>query len=69
MELEKELKRFADKARIPVSRLIRTILNDALAMAEIASENVERELRSGAARLAHGRNVLRRKIKKRMSSR
>jgi hypothetical protein len=69
VELEKELKRFADKMRIPVSNLIRTILEDALSMAETASENVERELRTGAARLAHGRNVLRRKIKGRILSR
>ncbi len=61
--LERELKRFAEKMRVPVSNLIRTILEDALAMAETATENVERELRSGAATLARGRKVLRRKLK------
>ena len=67
--LEKELKRFADKMRVPVSNLIRTILEDALSIAETAKKNVKRELRTGAARLAQGRNVLRRKIKGRISSR
>jgi hypothetical protein len=61
--LEKELKRFADKMRMPVSNLIRSILEDALAMAETATENVRRELRSGAATLARGRKALRRKLK------
>jgi len=67
--LEKELKRFADKMRVPVSNLIRTILEDALSLAETAGKNVKRELRSGAARLAQGRKVLQRKIKRQISSR
>ena len=61
--LERELKRFADKMRMPVSNLIRSILEDALAMAETATANVRRELRSGAATLARGRKALRRKLK------
>ena len=57
--LEAELKRFAEELRIPVSNLIRTILEDALAAADQAGERVERGLRAGAARLAHGRDSLR----------
>jgi hypothetical protein len=60
--LEEELKRFADDLRVPVSNLIRTILEDALTAADQAGERVERELRAGAARLAHGRESLRRKL-------
>jgi predicted transcriptional regulator len=67
--LEKELKRIADKMRMPVSNLIRSILEDALAMAETATNKVERELRSGAATLARGRKALRRKLKAGMSIR
>jgi hypothetical protein len=67
--LERQLKRFAERMRVPVSNLIRNILEDALAVAETASANVERELRSGAARLAEGRKALRRKLRARTSSR
>jgi len=67
--LERELKRFADKMRMPVSNLIRSILEDALAMAQTATVNVQRELRSGAATLARGRKALRRKLKAGVSAR
>jgi hypothetical protein len=60
--LEEELKRFAEDLRVPVSNLIRTILEDALAAADQAGERVERGLRAGAARLAHGRDNLRRTL-------
>lgn len=60
--LEEELKRFAEELRIPVSNLIRTILEDALAAADQAGERVERGLRDGAARLADGREHLRRRL-------
>ena len=60
--LEEELKRFADDLRVPVSNLIRTILEDALAAADQAGERVEAGLRAGAARLAHGRDNLRRTL-------
>ena len=65
--LEAELKRFAEELRIPVSNLIRTILEDALAAADHAGERVEQELRAGAARLAHGRDRLRRTLVGRLS--
>ena len=66
--LEEELKRFADDLRVPVSNLIRTILEDALTAADQAGERVERELRAGAARLAHGRESLRRTLTGRLRS-
>jgi hypothetical protein len=67
--LEEELTRFADSLRVPVSNLIRTILEDALAVADRAGHRVERELRSGVAQLAHGREILRRKLTRRIPRR
>ncbi len=67
--LEEELKRFADNLRVPVSNLIRTILEDALAVAEQAGHRVERELRSGVAQLAHGRKMLHRRLSRRIPRR
>ncbi len=58
--LEAELKRFADSLRIPVSNLVRTMLEDALAVADRASGRVEEELRSVAARVNDERERLRR---------
>ena len=60
--LEEELKRFAEDLRVPVSNLIRTILEDALAAADQAGERVERGHPAGAARLQHGRDNLRRTL-------
>jgi hypothetical protein len=60
--LEEELKQFAEDLRVPVSNLIRTILEDALAAADQAGVRVEHELRAGVARLAHGREALRRSL-------
>jgi hypothetical protein len=60
--LERELKRFADNLRVPVSNLVRTILEDALSVADAATENVEERLRSAAERLERERE----KLKKRM---
>jgi hypothetical protein len=67
--LEDELRRFADNLRVPVSNLIRTILEDALVLADQAGHRVERELRSGVAQLAHGREILRRKLTRRIPRR
>src|ERR1700687_968841 len=69
LELEKELKRFAENLRVPVSNLIRTILEDALAVAEQASPRVETELRSRTAQLARGRDSLRRQLARRIPRR
>jgi hypothetical protein len=60
--LERELKRFADNLRIPVSNLVRTILEDALSVADAATENVEERLKKAAHTLEKERE----KLKKRM---
>ncbi len=60
--LERELKRFADNLRVPVSNLVRTILEDALSVADAATESVEERLRRAAEHLERERE----KLKKRM---
>jgi hypothetical protein len=60
--LERELKRFAENLRIPVSNLVRTILEDALSVADLATESVEERLK----RAAHHLEKEREKLKKRM---
>lgn len=60
--LERELKRFADNLRIPVSNLVRTILEDALSVADLATENVEERLKKAA----HQLEVERERLKKRV---
>src|SRR5580704_1620024 len=60
--LERELKRFADNLRVPVSNLVRTILEDALSVADAATENVEERLKKAAHTLEKERV----KLKKRM---
>jgi hypothetical protein len=60
--LEQELKRFADNLRVPVSNLVRTLLEDAVAVADKATGRVERELRSAAAHLEDERRKLARKL-------
>ena len=67
--LEAELRRFAENLRVPVSNLIRTILEDALVVADQAGLRVERELRSGVAQLVQGRAILRRKLTRRIPRR
>lgn len=60
--LERELKRFADNLRVPVSNLVRTILEDAVSVADAATENVEERLKMAAKTLEKERE----RIKKRM---
>jgi hypothetical protein len=60
--LERELKRFAENLRVPVSNLVRTILEDALSVADAATESVEGRLRKAAEHLEKERE----KLKKRM---
>jgi hypothetical protein len=60
--LERELKRFAENLRIPVSNLVRTILEDALQVADAATESVEERLKRAAKHLERERE----KLKKRM---
>jgi len=61
--LEAELKRFAQNLRVPVSNLVRTILEDALDVADAAGDRVEERLRKTASQLQTERERLRRRIK------
>ncbi len=61
--LEAELKRFAQNLRVPVSNLVRTILEDALEVADAAGDRVEERLRTAASQLQTERERLRRKIR------
>jgi hypothetical protein len=60
--LEAELKRFAQNLRIPVSNLVRTILEDALQMADAAGENVEARLKKAARQIEEERERLKRRV-------
>ena len=60
--LERELKRFADNLRVPVSNLVRTILEDALSVADAATENVEGRLKKAAHQLEIEREKLKKKV-------
>ena len=60
--LERELKRFADNLRVPVSNLVRTILEDALSVADAATENVEERLKKAAHQLEVEREKLKKKV-------
>lgn len=61
--LERELKRFAENLRIPVSNLVRTILEDAVTMADAASNRVEERLHSAARSLEQERERLKRAVR------
>lgn len=56
--LERELKRFAENFRVPVSNLVRTILEDAVAAADKAGEGVEGQLKRMASHLEEERKRL-----------
>jgi hypothetical protein len=60
--LERELKRFADNLRVPVSNLVRTILEDALSVADAASGSVEERLRRAASHLEKEREKLKKRL-------
>jgi len=60
--LEAELKRFADNLRVPVSNLVRTILEDALAAADAATETVEERLKNAARQLEAERERFKQKV-------
>jgi hypothetical protein len=62
--LEAELKRFAENLRVPVSNLIRTILEDAVNVADKATESVERELRTVAQRVNDERERLEKTVQR-----
>lgn len=61
--LERELKRLADSARMPVSNLVRAILEDALEVADRASGRVEEQLRHAAERMLHERASIRERVR------
>ncbi len=60
--LEAELKRFAQNLRIPVSNLVRTILEDAMQVADAAGENVEARLKRAARSIEEERERLKRRV-------
>jgi hypothetical protein len=60
--LERELKRFADNLRVPVSNLVRAILEDALNVADAAGTSIEDRLKSAAKTLEQERERLKRKV-------
>jgi hypothetical protein len=60
--LERELKRLAENLRVPVSNLVRAVLEDAVAVADVATENVEQRLKTFADNLATERGKLKRRV-------
>ncbi|MGZ5966914.1 MAG: hypothetical protein ACXWP4_04525 [Polyangiales bacterium] len=56
--LEQELKRLAENIRVPVSNLVRTILEDAVTMADRAGRGVEEELQRAATNLSQKREAI-----------
>ncbi|MBX3193296.1 MAG: hypothetical protein KF819_40310 [Labilithrix sp.] len=53
--LERELKRLSENLRVPVSNLVRAILEDAVEAADAATETVEQRLRRAAGKLENER--------------
>ncbi len=62
--LERELKRFADNLRVPVSNLVRTILEDAVKAADVAGEGVENRLKRAAQALEEKREKLNERLER-----
>ncbi len=60
--LERELKRFADNLRVPVSNLVRAILEDALTVADAAGTNIEERLKGAAKTIEHERERLKKRV-------
>ena len=60
--LERELKRFAENLRMPVSNLVRTILEDAVNAADAAGESVEGRLKRAAQQLGREREKLKKRV-------
>jgi hypothetical protein len=63
--LEAELKRAAKALRVPVSNLVRTILEDAIAVADRATGQVEERLSQAARTVGSERERIRTKFEKR----
>jgi len=60
--LERELKRFAEDFRVPVSNLVRAILEDAVQLADAAGTGLEERLKRAAKTLETERERLRKKV-------
>lgn len=60
--LEAELKRFAQSLRVPVSNLVRTILEDAVNVADAAGQNVESRLKAAAHQVHEERERLKKRV-------
>lgn len=60
--LERELKRLAENLRVPVSNLVRAVLEDAVSVADAASENVENRLKRFAKELEDERGRLKNRV-------
>jgi exonuclease VII large subunit len=60
--LERELKRFADNLRVPVSNLVRAILQDALTVADAAGTSIEERLKNAAKTLEQERERLKKRV-------
>lgn len=60
--LERELKRFAENLRVPVSNLVRAILEDAVEAADLATESVEGRLTRAAQQIGLGREKLKKRV-------
>ena len=61
--LEQELKRFARNLRVPVSNVVRVILEDALKVADRATGEVEQRLRKAASVVSTEREQIRETLK------
>jgi hypothetical protein len=60
--LERELRRLAESLRVPMSNVVRAILEDALDAADRAGRRTEAELRSWAERLSSERDRIRERV-------
>jgi hypothetical protein len=65
--LEHELKRVANAWRVPVSNVVRALLEDALDTLDLVGAKAEDELREVAAKLASERHRIRRKSAEQLS--
>jgi hypothetical protein len=61
--LERDLKRLAGQLRLPVSNLVRAILEDALTVADKASGVVQAELTNAANAVSHQRETIQRRLR------
>ena len=62
--LERELKRLAESLRVPVSNLVRAVLEDAVNVADQAGGKVEQRLKTFAENLESERGKLRKRVLK-----